>query len=431
MEQAKSVLETNDQGSFTIPADGPYPHQWLWDSCFIAIGQRHYDVSRAQTEILHLLTGQWHNGMMPNIVMSPGYKRDHNIWRSWTNPNAPDYVDTTGITQPPMLAEAVLRIGQKLSLPERRTWYKTVFSALVQYHEWLHTDRDPHQEGLALLLHPWESGLDNTPPWMSELKTHQMPVWIRVIDKLGLDWLINLFRRDTHFLPASQRMSTVDALSLFSTQRRLRRKQYDTAKILDHSLFAIEDLNFNCILIRADEILLDIAKTIRQEVPEDLLNQMKKTVLALESLWDPYSNQYYSRNFTTHKLIKEPSVATLMPLYAGCITKERAGLLVKHLENHHIFGPAYPVPTVPINSVWFKELGYWQGPTWVNMNWLIIDGLKRNGFKDHAQALTESTLEMVAKGGFREYFSPIDGTPAGAHNFSWTAALTIDLLQKN
>jgi glycogen debranching enzyme len=62
------------------------------------------------------------------------------------------------------------------------------------------------------------------------------------------------------------------------------------------------------------------------------------------------------------------------------------------------------------------------------MNWLIIDGLKRYGYKDHAAALTESTLEMVARSGSSEYFDPLTGEAAGAPNFSWTAALVIDLL---
>lgn len=429
LEQAKAVLRANDQGSYTMPATGPYPHQWLWDSCFIAVGQRHYDVDRAQAEILHLLTGQWANGMLPNIVFAPGYRRDHNIWRSWLSPNAPDGKDTTGITQPPMLAEAIHRIGQKLSLPERRSWYKKTFPALLAYHQWMHLERDPHQEGLVLQIHPWETGLDNTPPWMKELKDHQLPVWIRVVEKMHLDRIISLFRRDTHLIPARQRISTLDALALFSTQRRLRRKAYDIDRILNHSLFAIEDLTFNSILIRADSLLVEIAKTLRTDLPDVLLAQMEKTKGALEQLWDPYSNQYYSRNFVTHKLIKEPSVATLMPLYAGCLSKERAALLVKQLENEHLFGPAFPVPSVPVNSAWFSEVGYWQGPTWVNTNWLIIDGLNRSGFKDHARVLTESTLEMVEKSGFYEYFSPLTGQPEGATNFSWTAALTIDLLQ--
>jgi glycogen debranching enzyme len=156
---------------------------------------------------------------------------------------------------------------------------------------------------------------------------------------------------------------------------------------------------------------------------------MAKTERALEQLWDPYSGQYYSRDFVTHRLLKVPSIATLLPLYAGTVSQERAEHLVKLLENEHQFGPAYPVPSVPTNSFWFKSKGYWQGPTWVNTNWLIIDGLKRYGFKAHAAALSESTIEMVGHAGCYEYFDPLNGEPAGAADFSWTAALTIDLLK--
>jgi glycogen debranching enzyme len=62
------------------------------------------------------------------------------------------------------------------------------------------------------------------------------------------------------------------------------------------------------------------------------------------------------------------------------------------------------------------------------MNWLVIQGLNNYGFKDHAAALRESTLAMVEKGGLYEYFNPLSGAAYGAPNFSWTAALTIDLL---
>jgi len=239
-----------------------------------------------------------------------------------------------------------------------------------------------------------------------------------------------LFRRDTRSVPLDQRFSTVEALSLFDIQRRLRRKAYDINKILDHSLFAIEDLSFNSIFIRANNHLRGIAKSIREEIPEALDKQITKSEHAFEELWDPYSEQYYSRDFITHRLLKIPTIATLLPLYAGSISQERAAQLVHLLENEHNFGPAYPVPSVPLESFWFHPKLYWQGPSWVNMNWLIIDGLKRYGFHDHAAALRESTLEMVGKSGCSEYFDPLTGEAAGAANFSWTAALTIDLLEQ-
>jgi hypothetical protein len=64
----------------------------------------------------------------------------------------------------------------------------------------------------------------------------------------------------------------------------------------------------------------------------------------------------------------------------------------------------------------------------MNINWLIIDGLKLYGFHTEAQALKDKSLQLVAKSGNYEYFNPLTGQPAGAANFSWTAALTIDLL---
>jgi hypothetical protein len=434
---AKAVLSGNDQGSFTTPAPDIYPHQWLWDSCFIAIGQRHYNVDRAQTEILHLLRGQWANGMVPNIVLGPNnrnagapHDRHESIWRSWLNPNAPADLNTSGITQPPMIAEAVIQVGAKLKVHDRRAWYKQVYPALLAYHQWLYDERDPHQEGLVLQVHPWETGLDNTPPWMTELHEHLLPWWIRAMQKVGLDTVVGWFRADKKFISHGERLTNVEAMALFDVQRRLRRKNYDFDHYIDHSLFAIEDLTFNCIFIRANQHLKTIAKAINEDLPAELLQSMEKSEKALDQLWDDYAQEYFSRDFVSHRLLKESSIATFMPLYAGCISKDRAKTIVHLLENEHRFGPSYPVPSAPLDSPWFEPHHYWAGPTWVNTNWLIIDGLRRYGFDDHAAALRDSTLELVQQAGFYEYFSPLDGSGAGTLDFSWTAALTIDLLHR-
>lgn len=432
LAEATAVLEMNDRGTYTQPGPELYPHQWLWDSCFIAIGWRHLDIERAKAEILSLLRGQWHNGMVPNMVFrdDPQYRTDRNVWRSWVNPYAPNDVKTSGITQPPVIAEAVVKLGEKMEWSERRQWYKIVYPSLLAYHSWQYNERDPHGEGLVLQIHPWETGFDNTPPWMAEMHEHLLPLWIRVIEKTKFDRVLNIFRRDTKHIPIDQRFTTIEALALLDIQRRLRRKAYDIHRILNHSMFAIEDLAYNSMLIRNNTYLREIAKSLREDLPPELVKRMKKTEKALEELWDPYSGQYYSRNFITHNLLKVPTVATLLPLYAGTISQDRAEKLVKLLENQHAFGPAYPAPSVPTNSFWFRPKLYWQGPTWVNVNWLIIEGLKNYGFKEHAEALTESTLEMVKKSGCYEYFDPLTGEPAGAANFSWTAALVIDLLKR-
>ena len=431
IKQAKEILKQNDREHFTVPAGELYPHQWLWDSCFIAIGLRNFNIERAKKEIYSLLRGQWSNGMVPNIVFSSGkeHRRDHEIWRSYLSPYSPDNVPTSGITQPPMIAEAVVKIGEKLKLPERRTWYKSVYEPLLNYHKWLYNDRDPHKEGLIILIHPYECGLDNSPPWISEMRKHSMPKWLRLMEKLHLAWIISLFRRDTQHITISQRIENIDAAIDWAALYRLRRHAYNSEAILNRPLFAVEDLVFNSILVRANKHLQKIAEAIGVKIPQSLLDHMHNTESAIEKLWDERTGQYYSRSFISHKLIEEPSIATFMPLYAGVVSQEKAKLLVELMRSKRKFGTNWPVPSVPRDSAAFNPYRYWQGPTWVNTNWLVINGLEQYGFDAEAQMLRERTIDIVRKSGMYEYFNPLNGDPAGAPNFSWTAALTLDLLE--
>ena len=428
----EAVLKHNDRGNHTIPAHGPYPHQWLWDSCFIAIGLRHSSHERAMTEIKSLLKGQWSNGMLPHIIFAKGrqYEAERRIWFSKLSPCSPNSVATSGITQPPMVAEAVQRIGEQLTMPERRTWYKAVWPQLLAYHEWLYRERDPHGEGLTMQIIPFETGLDNTPPWIAQLHEHNRPWWIGIIARLHIDRLFNLLRRDTKMIPIVQRMSTIEELIMYwDIIPRMKRKRYNIDKILHRSLFAIEDVTFNSILVRANTILKEIAKDCGEHIPEYLLERFELAEIALEALWEPGTQSYYSRDFITHKLLPEQSVGALLPLYSGAISKERADVLVTRMKEVSEFWPAHPVPSVPLNAPEFNPVRYWQGPAWININWLLIDGLRRYGYIDEAVELAAKTMQLVADSGPYEYFNPLDGQPLGSANFSWSAALVLDLLK--
>ena len=50
--QAGRILRRNDMGGWTRAAPWLYPHQWSWDSAFIAIGLApHLDTRRAAQEL--------------------------------------------------------------------------------------------------------------------------------------------------------------------------------------------------------------------------------------------------------------------------------------------------------------------------------------------------------------------------------------------
>lgn len=430
VDLAQSVLRANDLGSWTRPAPGLYPHQWLWDSCFVAIGLATYNPERAQAELISLLRGQWRNGMIPHMIFDDkanNFTGPH-VWQSHLSPAAPAGVETSGITQPPVLAEAVWRVGEHLTKAQRLKFFSTMFAALLRYHGWFYRERDLHGEGLVVSIHPWETGMDNTPPWVEEMTHNVMPLWIKIIHRLRLYPLFDIFRQDTRLVPASERINTSVSLLLFHVQRRLRRKQYDSLEILRRSHFSINDVLVNSLLIRNNRILRDIAHELGEEIPADLRQAFDQAETALEQLWCEEDNQYYCRNFVTREWIKSPSIANLMPLYSGSISRQRAKMLLKSIKDDLRYSTKYPVPSVPISSPSYHHLRYWQGPVWINTNWLLIDGLRQYGFFAEAQAIKASSLSLYAQHGAREYFSAIDGTPSGAKDFSWSAALILDLL---
>src|SRR5689334_11256517 len=111
---ALKVLRANDLGGWTKPAPRLYPHQWSWDSAFIAIGLAHVNPERAVREMEALFDAQWNDGRVPHIVFNPrahDYFPGADWWASAsTSPVAPREPATSGLIQPPVHAIALERL---------------------------------------------------------------------------------------------------------------------------------------------------------------------------------------------------------------------------------------------------------------------------------------------------------------------------------
>lgn len=59
-----------------------------------------------------------------------------------------------------------------------------------------------------------------------------------------------------------------------------------------------------------------------------------------------------------------------------------------------------------------------------------MDGLTTHGRGRVADEIATSMLGLVRRSGWREYYSPFSGEGHGSDDFSWTAALIIDLLRR-
>jgi Mannosylglycerate hydrolase MGH1-like glycoside hydrolase domain len=70
LEGARNTLKGNWNGNYTIPSPTLYPHQWSWDSAFIAMGNSYFNIGRAIRELEFLFDAQWSNWMVPHIVFN-------------------------------------------------------------------------------------------------------------------------------------------------------------------------------------------------------------------------------------------------------------------------------------------------------------------------------------------------------------------------
>lgn len=405
--EALSVLEANWTGTATVPAPGLYPHQWSWDSAFVAMGLARHRPDRARAELLSLLSGQWATGMIPHIVFhtSEAYFPGPSVWRSQDQSAAPAGLLTSGLTGPPLHALAVWWLWRHSGEPE---FVRRAYPALVAQDAYLASTRDLGGGGLAAIVHPWESGMDDSPAWDEPLAA--LPEVRYGYRDVTLD--------ERH--PDSHHDRYV-WLAL-----RYRNAGYRAEYLRDEHLFAVEDPMFNAIWLASSHALAELAPLAGAD-PRPHAEQAERLRRALkERLWD---GCFYARDLRADRLIPTCTVGSFGPLLDPGLPSDQVNTLVEILESARFMGATgYPVPSCEIRSAHFDRSRYWRGPSWVNTNWLLRRAATLHGLPHLAQLLTTATLRLVRQAGFRECFDPFDGSGRGCRDFSWSAALTLDLL---
>ena len=418
-QAAVDTLTGNWTGTATLPSRTQYPHQWSWDSAFIAVGLATVDQERAQRELLSLLGAQWSTGRLPHIVYNDAadeaYFPGPGFWASRRMPGAPT-VSTSGIIQPPVHARAALTVfAQATDETSAERFLAEAYPKLAAQHRYLIEHRDLDGGGLASIVHPWESGMDNSPAWDPFLS--------------GLTGSRPFVREDLRHVPADERPSDADYTAYVSLAENYRDLGYDDRLLIDKHPFTVEDPLFNAILLDGELCLAEMARHLGQD-PEPRLKAARAIHRALLArLWDENLGTFVARDTRTGIRATALTVAGFVPLLDPWLPATIRGRLIDLLLSPAFIGGCpYPVPTHDLRDATFDRRRYWRGPTWVNTNWLVWIGALRAGRADVARTVRESTLELVERSGFREYFDPLDGTGRGAHDFSWSAALALNML---
>ncbi|MFJ9924867.1 hypothetical protein STEPF1_05153 [Streptomyces sp. F-1] len=416
------VLDANWTGSSTVPSRRLYPHQWSWDSAFIAIGLRHLSPLRAQTELETLLAAQWADGRVPHIVFNPSvpsgaYFPGPGFWRSTTAgraAGAPRTVQTSGIVQPPVHALAAWLVHRAdPGLSAARGFLARVYPRLAAWHRYLLHRRDLGGGGLVSVVHPWEQGMDNSPCWDAPL-ARIAPAPARSFRRADL----------AHGAP-EDRPTDLD----YGRYVRLAADYRDAGYADGHGEFAVEDPAFNALLVASEHALALIASELGATATARHARAERLTAALVDRLWSPRSGMFLCRDLRGGGLLPERGVSGLVPLVLPSLPRELAAALVRTLAGPH-FGLGTRtrlVPSYDLLGEAFDPHRYWRGPAWFNTGWLLERGLRLHGEPAPADALRTALLELAEKTGFAEYVDPYTGEACGASGFGWTAALALDL----
>jgi glycogen debranching enzyme len=427
---ARAVLDANWQGSSTVPSRSLYPHQWSWDSAFHAIGLAWYDQSRAQQELETLFAAQWGNGMVPHIVFNPSVPDDvyfpgPGFWQSGRSPNRPAGVQTSGITQPPLHARAALEVYRRAGdRSEALAFLRRLYPRLAAQHAYLATRRDPEGHGLAAIVHPWESGMDNSPAWDDELDELVIPPGALPV----------YHRYDLEHAQAADRPSDQAYDRFVYLAIGYRDAGYDDAHLLQTSPFLVEGPLFNSIWLWSCRALARIAELVGEDPAPHRAMATRIHLAMLARLWDPEAGRFCTRTVREGRRGHQGTIMSFMPLLDGELPRSVALALAAGLDSP-AFHPAggrdhFLVPSYDLRGPGFDPRRYWRGPVWLNTDWLLWCGLRQHGVTALAEEIAASMLALVQRSGFREYFDPFSGAGHGADGFGWTAALLIDLLRR-
>jgi glycogen debranching enzyme len=440
---SQAVLQTNQVNGYVVPHLERFNSRFLWDGALTARAISLYDPYQAAEQIEFILDGQHPNGMIPNESSKIPYL-------SITEKPTYDYtlengVSTSGITQPPTIVHSALEVSKTLGYSQRQIFLEKNFGRLKNYLRWFKQERCPDGDGLAVSIHMFETGRDNSPEGM---QVHQEYYYSKdrslgkkTFHAIGKG-LISIYRKnygDLRSIDVSERTSNAAALINGLQYRKIRRHAYNLDKIKNNSdIPLLKDVGFNALLIEANESLKEMATMIDnpdQIIEPDLLAWMDQLRAGFEDkLWhtNPTSHLhsgYYSLDARTQQPIKIQTVSGIIPLIAT-ENHQRAAVLLKQVSDK--FWANYPLSSVAVDSQHLEPSGkgYWRGAAWPMIADIIERGLTKHSALDQADQLREEYIRRPAEPYKSEQHNIFTGEPLGVRNFSPTAAVDLVFAKK-
>jgi mannosylglycerate hydrolase MGH1-like protein len=365
--ESRRALELNwvAERGFTMPNRRKYPWQWLWDSCFHAIAWSALGDARCRTELESLFSLQLPNGFLPHMGYPTDPAKSLALWHS---------AGRSDITQPPMYGHALSVLAARGFRVEHL--YARATAALRYLFE---KRRDP-DSGMVRVLHPWETGCDDSPRWD------------------GWD------------------------SRPFSERRWNRRKRELVRSIVlkdgaawSNPQFEVASAGFSALVAFNAQELAGLTGDA------DLLNSAAALSEAIDAWWVDAKQTW------SDVRLRGPgtgaSARTLDGLFAALVSEDEQHVEAAFAE---VFGKSrfwrpYGPSGVAADEPAYEPSSYWRGDAWPQEIYLMMVAAQRRGQDEAARRLAERLVIGCMSSCSAERWNPETGGALGAVPQSWAA----------
>lgn len=377
------------------------PDQWLWDSGSHMIVWSHKNVSNSILDLRTMLQMQQPDGRIPEqIFWGPrDAMGEASILKQYSN------TKVTDITQMPVLAHSLRSIYNQtgdLGL------LKEFVYPLIDYFHWWRNARDLG-DGLVVIVHNWESGLDASPAYDEafhvEVTEVNKTAWARLYPKFHQLIKTYKYKYDWNITAILERKSAPDLPGQFD------------------NWYVMKDAALNSVYAAGWGILGALARELGDESAAKVCEKeyaISRDAI-LTKMWQPALNRF-STLFVdwdgVEKSSKANTVQNLFPLLLPDLPAEMVRAIVEQIESQTKFGTPFPVSTVarddPAFCPTFDADLMWRGPVWGFTNWFVMEGLATHGFWDLQGSILDRWIALVKQSGIYEHYNPLTGEPYGA-----------------
>ena len=189
-----------------------------------------------------------------------------------------------------------------------------------------------------------------------------------------------------------------------------------------------EAVDLNSMLVMEEKSLAAMAAELGKsgEAKDWMAKSAERAEKINATMWDEATGFYYNVGKKDHRFtFKEPNdlkreeIIGFLPLWAGIADSAKAKRLVQKLTDPKKFWRRYGVPSLSADDPYYDPKGYWNGPVWVQWDYLIERGLLDYGYRAEAKELVRRVAAgMIAQlkkdHDLWEFYSP-DDQWAGYH----------------